>query len=146
MIRYALSCREGHEFESWFQSAEAYDKLHKAGMVACSVCGGGDVEKRLMAPRIGAKTRAEPAAGQAERPLSAPAHPAEQALAALKKKIEENSDYVGRDFAREARRIHEGEAPERAIYGEARLDEAKQLIEDGVPVAPLPFTPGRKTN
>ena len=143
MIRYALNCSQGHEFESWFQSAEAFDKLHRAGMVSCAVCGGTDVEKRLMAPRIGAKSKAEPEAG---RPLSAPAHPAEQALAELKKKIEENSDYVGRDFAREARRMHEGEAPERSIYGEARVDEARKLVEDGVPVAPLPFTPGRKTN
>lgn len=150
MIRYALSCSEGHDFESWFQSAEAFDKLHKAGMVSCAVCGGTDVAKSLMAPRIGAKSKAEPEAEAGseppERPLSAPAHPAEQALAALKAKIEDNSDYVGRDFAREARRIHEGEAPERSIYGEARLDEAKKLVEDGVPVAPLPFTPGRKTN
>ncbi|MGC9370288.1 MAG: DUF1178 family protein [Paracoccaceae bacterium] len=148
MIRYALNCSEGHEFESWFQSAEAFDKLHKAGMVSCAVCGGTNVEKSLMAPRIGAKPGAEaqPRAETPERPLSAPAHPAEQALAALKKKIEAISDYVGRDFAREARRMHEGEAPERPIYGEARLDDAKKLIEDGVPVAPLPFTPGRKTN
>jgi hypothetical protein len=145
MIRYALNCSEGHDFESWFQSAEAFDKLHRAGMVSCAVCGGTEVRKSLMAPRIGAKSTAE-AAPEAERPLSAPAHPAEQAVAALKKKIEENSEYVGRDFVREARRMHEGEAPERAIYGEARLDEAKKLVEDGVPVAPLPFTPGRKTN
>lgn len=143
MIRYALDCSQGHEFESWFQSAEAFDKLHKAGMVSCAVCGGTDVRKSLMAPRIGAKSKVEP---EAERPLSAPAHPAEQALAELKKKIEENSDYVGRDFAREARRIHDGEAPERSIFGEARVDEARKLVEDGVPVAPLLFTPGRKTN
>ena len=60
--------------------------------------------------------------------------------------VEENSDYVGKEFASEARKIHLGEAPERAIYGEAKLDEAKSLIEDGVPVAPLPFVPSRKTN
>jgi hypothetical protein len=145
MIRYALNCSEGHDFESWFQSAEAFDKLHRAGMVSCAVCGGTEVRKSLMAPRIGAKSSAEPAP-EPDRPLSAPAHPAEQALAELKKKVEENSEYVGGDFVREARRMHEGEAPERAIYGEARLDEAKKLVEDGVPVAPLPFTPGRKTN
>ena len=148
MIRYALNCSQGHDFESWFQSAEAFDKLHKAGMVSCAVCGGTKVEKSLMAPRIGAKTKAaaQPEADAPERPLSAPAHPAEQALAELKRKVEENSDYVGRDFAREARRMHEGEAPERSIYGEARVDEARKLVEDGGPVAPLPFTPGRKTN
>ena len=78
--------------------------------------------------------------------LTAPASPAEAALRELKRKIQEHSEYVGRDFAAEARAIHEGAAPERSIYGEANAEEARQLIEDGVPVAPLPFTPTRKTN
>ena len=94
-----------------------------------------------MAPRVGkSDAPAKP------RPLGKPANPAEQALAALRKKIEANADYVGPKFAREARAIHEGSAPERPIYGEARADEARALLEDGVPVAPLPFTPGRKSN
>jgi hypothetical protein len=70
----------------------------------------------------------------------------EQAVAKLRAEVEANSDYVGVEFAAEARKIHEGEAPARAIYGEAKLDEAKALIEDGVPVLPLPFTPKRKMN
>lgn len=147
MIRYALNCSHGHQFESWFQSAEAYDKLRAAGMVSCSVCGGSEIEKRLMAPNIGLKTNtAAPEAAEAERPLSAPANPAEQALSDLKKHVEKNADYVGKDFVSEARAMHEGEAPERSIYGEARADEAIKLIKDGVPVAPLPFTPSRKNN
>ncbi|MHC0053285.1 DUF1178 family protein [Actibacterium sp. D379-3] len=146
MIRYAMNCKQGHRFESWFQSAEAFEKLQAAGMVACAVCGGSEVEKGLMAPRIGAATAATASDAAPERPLSAPASPAEQALTELKRKIEANSDYVGRDFAKEARRIHDGDAPARAIYGEAKLDEARKLIEDGVPVAPLPFMPGRKSN
>lgn len=152
MIQYALKCADGHTFDSWFQSAEAFDKLQAGGLVACAVCGSGKVEKMVMAPRVrpsrsavpvppGEQTAARPAG-----PLSAPASPAEQALAELRRKIERNSDYVGRDFAAEARAIHEGEAPERSIYGEARPDEARALIEDGVPVAPLPFLPNRKTN
>ncbi len=140
MIRYALNCQNDHQFESWFQSAEAFEKLHVAGMVTCAVCGGTDVEKGLMAPRIGKDTDV------AARPLSAPASPAEQAVAELRKKIEENAEYVGTDFASEARAIHDGDAPERGIYGEAKPDEARKLIEDGVPVAPLPFTPNRKSN
>ncbi|WP_109463840.1 DUF1178 family protein [Albibacillus kandeliae] len=140
MIQYSLKCADGHRFDSWFQSAEAYDKLARAGMVQCAVCGGSDVEKAVMAPRVNAG-KAEP-----ERPLSAPASPAEQAIAELKRKIAESSDYVGRDFAREARAMHEGDAPERPIHGEARLDEARSLIEDGVPVMPLPFLPDRKAN
>ncbi len=67
-------------------------------------------------------------------------------MAALRAKIEASSEYVGLNFAAEARAIHDGDAPERAIYGEAKPDEAKRLIEDGIPVAPLPFIPVRKTN
>jgi len=79
--------------------------------------------------------------------LSAPpAEPREQALAELRRRVEEGSDYVGMDFATEARAMHEGTAPERAIWGEARIDEAKKLVEEGIPVAPLPFRPKSKTN
>lgn len=152
MIRYALKCPEGHMFESWFQSAQAFEKLAAGGMVTCAVCGAGGVEKALMAPLIGHAERARGAApspapaAAPERPLSAPRSPAEQAMAELRRKIEESSEYVGKSFATEARAIHEGTAPERAIYGEARPEEARKLIEEGVPVAPLPFRPGRRNN
>ena len=96
-----------------------------------------------MAPRV---RPARSAATPGDRPLSAPASGVEAALAEMRRKIEENSDYVGLNFAAEARAIHEGDAPARSIYGEAKAEEARQLIEDGVPVAPLPFLPARKTN
>ena len=145
MIRYSLRCAEGHNFDSWFQSAEAFDKLTGSGMLTCAVCGGGGVQKSLMAPKVRpARKAAVPAVS--ERPLAAPASEIEAALRKLRRHVEENSDYVGLEFVTEARAIHDGEAPARPIYGEARLDEARKLIEDGVPVAPLPFTPKRKTN
>lgn len=143
MINYALKCDRDHRFESWFQSADAFDKLHSAGMVSCAVCGSTSVEKAIMSPRV---SQSATAPAKPERPLSKPASPAEQALAELKAHVEKNSDYVGRDFANQARAMHEGGAPERAIHGEARPDEARKLIEDGVPVAPLPFRPNRKSN
>ena len=143
MISFTLRCADGHQFDSWFQSADAYETLKKSGHVECAVCGSTSVEKAIMAPRVStARNSDAPGAGA----LSAPASPAEQALAELKARIEANSDYVGLEFAREARAIHDGEAPERPIYGEAKADEARKLIEDGVPVAPLPFRPGRKSN
>ena len=146
MIQYTLKCSNDHRFDSWFQSAKAFDKLKAAGMVTCAVCGDTKVEKAIMAPRVRpARSAAAPVKG-AEKPLSAPANPAEQALAELKKQVEKNSDYVGANFAEEARSMHMGDTPERAIYGEAKPEEAKSLIEDGVPVVPLPFTPGRKSN
>lgn len=141
MIQFSLKCPEDHRFDSWFQSAEAFDKLHAAGMVTCAVCGATGVQKAPMAPRV-ASTRDAPA----DRPLSQPRSPAEQAVAELRRKIEAGSEDVGRDFAREARAIHEGAAPERAIRGEARMEEARKLLEDGVPVVPLPFMNSRKSN
>lgn len=139
MIRYSLKCAKDHTFESWFASSAAYDSLAAAGRVTCAICGESKVTKTLMAPAV---TTEEVAA----RPLSAPASPAEQALAALRRKIETESEYVGLGFAAEARAIHEGVAPARPIYGEARGDEARKLIEDGVPVTPLPFAPRKTTN
>lgn len=146
MIQYSLKCAKGHTFDSWFQSAAAFDKLAAAGMVQCAVCGSSDVEKALMAPRVQPGREAEPAAAAPERPLSAPSTAIEQALAEFKRKIEASSEYVGMNFAAEARAIHDGDAPERPIYGEAKAEEARALIEDGVPVTPLPFLPNRKTN
>jgi hypothetical protein len=142
MIQYALKCAEGHRFDSWFQSADAYDKLAARGMVQCAVCGGSDVEKAVMTPRV----NATPDKGERVGALSVPASPAEQAMAELRRRIEANSDYVGTDFVKQARAMHEGEAPERAIHGEARLDEARKLAEEGIPVMPLPFLPNRKAN
>ena len=170
MIQYALKCADGHSFDSWFQSAGAYDKLAKAGMVVCAVCGSSKVEKAIMTPRVRPARSAISAVGEpvAETPpsatptddtptpasapaktpgpLSTPASAAEQALADMRRKVEENSDYVGKDFVTEARAMHLGDTPERSIYGEANLTEAKALIEEGIPVLPLPFMPNRKTN
>ncbi|RMD94303.1 MAG: DUF1178 family protein [Alphaproteobacteria bacterium] len=148
MIRYALKCETGHEFESWFKSADAFDGLKATGMVACPVCGSHEVEKAIMAPQVHpSRNRAAPRGEDGgAKPLNQPSHPAEEFLRALRRKVEESCDYVGRDFVSEARAIHLGEAPDRAIYGEARPEEAKALVEEGIPVAPLPFMGPGKTN
>ena len=144
MIRYSLRCDKDHEFESWFQSATAFDSLIAAGRVNCPVCGSAVVHKSLMAPALRPSRMAEE---PAERPrLDAPQSELEAHLAELRRQVEENSDYVGVDFVAEARRMHAGDAPERSIYGEAKPEEAIKLLEEGVPVAPLPFMPARKTN
>lgn len=144
MIRYDLRCSDGHAFDSWFQSSAAYERLAEADRLSCPVCGSLRVEKALMAPALRPETDVA-----APRPSGAQAPSADEvarAIAALRRQVEENSDYVGLNFAAEARAIHEGEAPGRAIYGEARADEAMRLVADGVPVAPLPFIPARKVN
>lgn len=155
MIQYALKCDQGHSFESWFQSSAAFEKLRGAGHVTCAFCGSADVQKAIMAPRVTA-SRDKPATESKGRDTPVPARGAQLAtmpdadmrrmMDKMRAHVEENSDYVGDRFASEARAMHLGDAPERSIYGEARADEAKSLIEDGVPVMPLPFTPTRKTN
>jgi hypothetical protein len=136
MIQYALACDTDHHFDSWFQSSAAFDTLVGAGHVTCPVCGSAKVAKSLMAPAVRVSKTA----------LTTPEGERETALAALRAKVEASSDYVGMNFVAEARAMHDGEAPERSIYGEARADEAIKLLEDGIPVAPLPFMPTRKAN
>lgn len=154
MIRYNLKCQAGHRFDSWFQNATAFTALQSSGQLACPVCGEAAVEKDLMAPAVRLAQTAEAAqpaeghgtAAQAAPRLSDPSSELEAAIAALRKQIAENSEYVGMNFAAEARRIHSGDAPERTIHGEARPEDARKLIEEGLPVAPLPFLPSRKVN
>ena len=142
MIRYDLRCAGGHAFEAWFGSAAAYDEQAARGLVSCALCGSPKVEKALMAPGVPLKGNRREA--PAEPMLSAPA-PAEivEKLAALRREIEAKSAWVGRRFATEARAMHLGEAEARPIHGEATAEEAKALIKEGVPVAPLPFLPRR---
>ena len=148
MIKYALKCTQGHGFESWLKSADAFDKLRAAGHVSCPACGDTGIEKALMAPKLAPK-RAKDMAGGETAPTAPP--PAEDArlataLKRIKAEVEANSDYVGDRFASVARAIHLDEAPARAIHGEAKPEDAKALVDEGVPILPLPFRPTRKTN
>ena len=135
MIRYALKCSDGHGFESWFQSAEAFDALSARGLVTCAACGTADVTKALMAPKVGGGVPT----------IRMPASDVERRLAALRAKVESEATYVGGRFAAEARAIHES-GGDRQVYGEANGAEVRALLEDGVPVAPLPFLPRSKAN
>ena len=140
MIRYDLHCDQDHKFDSWFAGASAFDRLLAAGHVICPDCGSQKVHKALMAPAIGKTTRA------LAKVLSTPRDDREAALQELRRKIEANSEYVGPSFTTEMRAIHEGRAPDRAIYGEAKPEEARAMIEEGLPVLPLPFATGAKPN
>lgn len=139
MICFTLKCAKGHDFDSWFGSGAAFEQLKAAGRLTCAVCGITDVDKAVMAPRV--------SSGRDEHPLSGPASTAEQALAELRKRIEAQTENVGTNFAAEARKIHDGDAPWRPIIGEANWQDARELIEDGIPIAPLPWGGStRKTN
>ncbi len=137
MIKFSLICSNDHRFDSWFGSNADFDKLKNRDLVSCVVCGVADVKKAIMAPQLPAKTRSE------DSPLLAPASAAEQAVRELRARIEKNAVDVGTNFATEARKIHDGDAPERAIFGQAKPEEARSLIEDGVPVLPLPWSTKR---
>lgn len=137
MIRFSLVCDNDHEFEAWFRSNDDFDTQSKRGFVECPACGSKKVGKALMAPSVSTGRKKEQIAlamGEAQK----------QALAQLKalaEKVRENADYVGDKFAEEARKIHFGETEARGIYGEATLDEARSLAEDGVEFMPIPVFP-----
>lgn len=149
MILYDLTCAKDHTFESWFKNSGAADKLIKAGTIACPACGSTKVHKAPMAPRI-AKTKDDAPAGKAlvtQQPnpeLMEAMMKAEQAMAEMRGVIEKNFDNVGDKFPEEARRIHYGEAPGRAIYGDASPAETEALREEGIEVHAVPWK--RRTN
>ncbi|WP_375460936.1 DUF1178 family protein [uncultured Enterovirga sp.] len=154
MIRYALACDDGHEFESWFPSAVSYDEQAARGLVSCPACGSARVEKRPMAPAL-ASGRSEPAPARtsdgATPAVAEPPQPLailserEQALRSMLRAVREHvtrtADYVGPGFAEQARRMHYGEAEHRSIYGEANSGEVRALLEEGVDIHALPTLP-----
>lgn len=148
MIVFDLKCSANHRFEAWFRSSSAYEEQKGVGLVECPHCGSNDVSKALMAPNVASKGNqksemASVAARAGDPKLQEVVAEAQKVLAKLKNHVEANCDYVGDKFADEARKIHYGEAEERGIYGESTLQEAKELLEEGVEVMPLPGL-GRK--
>lgn len=152
MIHYQLRCAAEHEFDGWFASSASFDAQASRGLVECPTCGSGKVERALMAPAVpkkGKPLRRRPKPDQSEAAAPAPMAVAgegvpDQVRAMLQKlraEVERNCDYVGAEFAEEARRIHKGEADARGIYGEATPDEAEALAEEGIEVAKIPWVP-----
>jgi len=162
MIHYDLRCVEGHTFDGWFASSEAFETQKRDALLACPACGSSAVDRALMAPALARGSTPAPApatqtpqpeadpGGQEIIPPSRPGSAAlldekaaevRKAVRALRKAVETHGVNVGQDFPDEARRIHRGEAEPRGIYGEARPEEAKALVEEGVSVLPIPALP-----
>jgi hypothetical protein len=166
MIRYALACEHGHNFESWFANSAAYESQAKKRMIVCPVCNSDKVEKAIMSPNLSATKKTEklaaPAASkqpaETKTPEPAQQQPAQQQpapvammspqerefrskLRELRDHLTRNADYVGRKFPEEARKMHYGEVEHRSIYGEASPDQAKELHEEGIEFHPLPALP-----
>jgi len=146
MIRYSLKCDRDHGFESWFKSADAFETLNDAGHLSCPTCGSAEVSKAIMSPQVSASKEQEDRAPVETHALSTPSGPVEEAIANLRKTVEENSEYVGKNFAETARKMHDGDIEHRSIHGEASRDDAKSLVDDGIPVMPLPFSAKSKAN
>jgi hypothetical protein len=147
MIRYALCCAAGHDFESWFRDSDAYDTQQARGEVSCPICGSTEVEKQIMAPSVAAKAeQAHPATAEGGAVVALGER--EAALRAmmrqLHREIVANSEDVGERFPEEARRIHYGEIDPRSIRGRASADEAKALHEEGVAFMPIPTLPDER--
>lgn len=143
MIVFDLRCGAGHVFEAWFGSTQAYDDQRGAKQIGCPFCGDTDVVKAVMAPSVAAKgnRRADP-------PAPAVMKEAMRMLAQSQAKALEGSQWVGTNFAKRARAMHDGDEATKPIHGQASVAEAKALVEDGVPVAPLPLPvlPPEKAN
>lgn len=141
MIRYALVCDHEHEFEGWFGSSGDFDTQRERGHVACPVCASQAVRKAIMAPSVaGTKARGDdPAPAQSHAMMM-------EAMGRIRAHVHDNFDDMGDAFASEARAIHEGRSEQRGIYGQATAPEVKALLEDGVPVAPLPPEPIKKSS
>jgi len=131
VIVFDLKCGSAHVFEAWFGSSGDYDAQVARGLVACPICGSGDIAKAVMAPAVPAKSNRGPSPAQVKQRLAAMAAAQAEALKAC--------DYVGPNFAAEARAIDAGEAASRGIWGEATRAEAAGLAADGIAAHPLPF-------
>ncbi|HLH50368.1 MAG TPA: DUF1178 family protein [Roseiarcus sp.] len=146
MIKYALVCEKDHSFESWFPDSESFDRLLRRGLVACPECDSSRVAKALMAPAVvGAKKAGAPAAVESQPVNVALVDERQRRLRELAKELRQEiitkTDDVGRRFPEEARAIHAGDAPARSIRGQATIEEARALIEEGVGVLPVPQIP-----
>jgi hypothetical protein len=142
MIRYALTCAADHDFEGWFAASTDFDDQCVRGLIECPTCGSRDVRKQIMSPSVaGAKKRMDPALAPGAKQAMMM-----EAMARVRAHVEDTFDYVGDAFAKEARAIHEGKSEDRGIYGEATPAEVKGLVEDGVPVAPLPPEAPKKSD
>jgi len=140
MIRFSLHCDHGHEFEGWFRDNADFDRQSERRLVSCPVCNSPEIQKSLMAPAVSTSRSKEQVAiamGEAQKQML-------EQMRELSRKVRENADYVGDQFAEEARKIHFGETEARGIYGEASKEDVHSLIEDGVDMMPLPVFPEDK--
>ena len=135
MIKYRLICDKGHEFDAWFKGSGTFEDQRNCGQLTCAVCRSRKIDRAVMAPALALNSGDLMTEEDKEK---------RDMVEKLVDHVERDFDYVGKDFANEARKIHDGEARQREIYGEATFSEAQDLLIEGVPVAPLPKPPRKK--
>jgi hypothetical protein len=150
MIHYDLRCSHDHAFDGWFKDSAAFERLAKRSMLECPQCGDTKVERALMRPAVGKREREslpvpvpapqppEPPAAVAGGPM--PAH-MRAMLQRMRSEVEKNCDYVGPQFAEEARKMHRGESDKRSIYGETSPEQAEALADEGIEFSRIPWVP-----
>ncbi|MCW5751462.1 MAG: DUF1178 family protein [Alphaproteobacteria bacterium] len=138
MILFDLKCHKDHVFEAWFRDSRAYESQAKAGKIVCPVCASSKVGKALMAPSIASSRQKAKTGAAAQAQAQAEVR---QMLLELREQVEKNCEYVGPQFAEEARKIHYGETDPRGIYGEASEQETAELIEEGIEIGRIPWIP-----
>ena len=137
MIVFNLNCSDcSFAFEGWFENSKDYNKQIKQGLVCCPACNSTQIKKGLMAPNVAKKSNTK----ISKRNKSIASN-----VKKLKKIIEKDFEYVGDKFTEEAKKIKYGETKERAIYGEASIEQTKELMDEDIDVLPLPFST-KKTN
>lgn len=153
MIKFSLKCIEEHVFDSWFRSSVDYEKLDMAGMLSCPICGSTEVKKNVMTPQVrsSSEKKSPPQlSNQSNKSTNGEIRkkipPDAKSISELRRLVETKFENVGRNFAEEARDIHDGLAPQRSIVGEATINDAIELLEDGIPVAPCPWSNSQKPN
>ena len=146
MIKYRLVCDKQHEFDGWFDTISGFEKQSDMGALSCPICASTQVRRGIMAPNVPAKSNRklgshapDPAANLAPDDMLNMLHK-------ISRHVEQTHDYVGDQFADEARAIHYGESEQRDIYGETSLTQAAELLEEGVSVLPLPMVPSKDKN
>ena len=142
MIHYDLHCSQDHTFDGWFKDSAAFERLAKRGLVECPHCGDAKVERALMRPAVAKREAAPPMPVPTQKPPQPPATAAGGPMPAhMRAEVEKHCDYVGPQFAEEARKIHRGESDKRGIYGEASPEQADALADEGIEVARIPWVP-----
>jgi len=153
MIHYQLRCSQGHEFDGWFTSGAGFEQQAARGLVECPVCADVTVERALMTPAVTTRgtpppPRPLPPAPEAEAPAPPVAATAGKLpdslrgmLQRLRAEVEKTCDYVGPNFADEARRMHRGESDRHSIYGETTPDQAEALADEGIDFSSIPWVP-----